>query len=77
MEAKILIAACLIMLAASVSARVGCMDNSKHTDTRDGYDYKNYHYVSCTCQCERYRWLERGRCLRCNHYHTDLATRDV
>ncbi len=50
---------------------IGCLDDSKHTYTYDGYDYKNYHYVSCNCPCERYQWLfERGKCMKCGHYRS-------
>ena len=44
------------------------MDNSLYGDTRHGYDYKQYHYVACTCPCERYcQSIKRGICERCSH----------
>ncbi|CDK31061.1 hypothetical protein [Candidatus Babela massiliensis] len=46
-----------------------CLDNSKHTNTCDGYDYKDYHKVKCYCPCDRYPQLfERGKCTKCGHY---------
>jgi hypothetical protein len=48
---------------------VGCMDNSKHTNRSEGYDYKTYHYVACACRCERYEQLfDRGACAHCGHF---------
>lgn len=58
----------LFYVCTSRSA-IGCMDNSKHTDTSDGYDYKTYHHVSCTCPCDSYpHYLDRGQCMKCGHY---------
>ncbi len=53
----------------SLIAAPGCMDNSYHVDRCAGYDYKNYHQVTCLCPCERYPHLfERGTCRKCWHY---------
>jgi hypothetical protein len=47
----------------------GCMDNSKHLCTANGYDYKKYHYVCCNCPCDRYaQSFDRGRCEECLHF---------
>lgn len=54
------------------------MDNSKHGDISDGYDYKKYYYVGdCFCPCNRYaQSFNRGRCERCLHFRApqDLET---
>lgn len=65
----------MLFLQAIVLADDGCMDNSKHLDTRDGYDYKKYHYVFCTCPCDRYFHSDdRGLCEQCMHYR---APKDI
>jgi|GEM_PF-5728190 hypothetical protein len=62
----------LFFLSITVSraqADIGCMDKSKHTDTRDGYDYKTLHYVECTCPCHKHRHTARkNKCSQCDHY---------
>lgn len=59
-----------LAIISEATAKMGCMDNSKHGDTSNGYDYKNYHYVYCTCPCERYKQsFNRGRCEQCWHFH--------
>lgn len=61
---------CLITYSCFNMAQIGCMDNSKHADTCLGYDYKNYHYVQCSCPCYRYpHLLDRDTCARCGHFH--------
>lgn len=75
MNKKVGILYLCIMWASIGNAQIGCMDNSKHTNTKDGYDYKRYHYVRCTCPCDRYfQSFKRGRCERCLHYH---APKDI
>lgn len=68
----------LLCLALStvhgMSARVGCMDNSRHGYQHDPDcsrypDYKDLHFVGCSCPCEQYpqrAWY--GECSRCGHY---------
>lgn len=59
----------MMLLPHNTEPQVGCMDNSKHLDTCDGCDYKTYHYVYCTCPCQRYaRSYDRGRCEKCLHF---------
>jgi len=52
-----------------LNGRVGCMDNSWHL--KKAYDDKTYHYVYCTCPCEkRYEQSpNRRKCWKCRHYH--------
>jgi hypothetical protein len=51
-----------------LSAGVGCLDNSWRLLRR--YDSKEYHVVSCNCPCDKYEQLEdRGRCIKCRHFH--------
>lgn len=58
-----------MVLMVPVLGQIGCMDNSKHTDISDGYDYKTLHYVQCNCPCHKYRHLHRkGKCFKCRHY---------
>ncbi|MBY0109501.1 MAG: hypothetical protein K2X90_00070 [Candidatus Babeliaceae bacterium] len=53
----------------SLYGSVGCMENSKHAQTKDGYDYKTLHYVECSCPCQKQRHLIRkGKCFKCRHY---------
>jgi len=60
----------MIFSFTTIFPQIGCIDNSKHLDTSDGCDDKRYHYVYCTCNCERYlRTYNRGRCEQCWHYH--------
>lgn len=62
----------LIFLFTSIElgAKPGCMDNSKHADLCDGWDYKDYYYVYCNCPCDRYpHTFDRDRCTQCLHYH--------
>ncbi len=59
----------MVHLAVSVQAAPGCMDNSYHADACAPYDYKNYHYVECSCPCDRYAQLySRGLCGGCHHF---------
>jgi hypothetical protein len=65
----------ILLLAATLKAEVGCIDKSKHLDTWDGPDYKKYHYVDCTCPCDRYyHSYDRGLCEICMHYR---APKDI
>ncbi len=58
---------------SALQAAVGCMDNSYHADPCVAYDYKNYHYVCCSCRCARYAHsLNRGMCRRCGHYRVPV-----
>lgn len=56
------------IIATSIQARIGCMDNSNHLEKFG--DTKSYHYVACTCPCQRYKQLaDRNTCTKCGHYH--------
>jgi len=58
------------LFITALSAEVGCMDNSKHRDISDGYDYKRLHYVYCSCPCKMHKNLsKKGRCSKCLHFH--------
>ncbi|MEX0940809.1 MAG: hypothetical protein WDZ41_05610 [Candidatus Babeliales bacterium] len=73
---KLLLALSLFM--GNIYGEFGCMDNSKHLDTRTGPDFKNYHYVSCTCPCYRYKQsFKRGRCEECLHYRAPRGTLQI
>jgi len=39
-----------------------CIDNSKHLT--ESYDTKEWHYVTCYCNCET---IKSSRCLECGH----------
>lgn len=59
----------ILLMYQGLHAAVGCMDNSYHADPCVRYDYKNYHYVCCSCRCDRYaHGLDRGKCRHCAHY---------
>lgn len=63
-----------LLFFGNVAAQIGCMDNSKHTYTKDGYDYKTLHPVACSCPCQTQRHLARkGKCFKCRHYFKDDA----
>ena len=65
----------LCLQSILIKTEVGCLDNSKHLDTWDGPDYKKYHYVDCTCHCDRYKHsYDRGLCMICMHYR---APKDI
>ncbi len=53
----------LLTIPITLSARIGCHDNSHHLTTKQ-YDYKEDHAVECYCQCAD----TLGRCLQCGHY---------
>lgn len=60
---------CALLSCSTICGQVGCMDNSKHMDPKAGPDFKTYHYVYCTCPCQRYAHSnDRGRCEKCLHY---------
>ncbi len=66
---KIIALTIILLKILTARAEFGCMDNSKHTCIADGYDYKKYHYVCCTCPCDRYAHsFDRGRCEICLHF---------
>ncbi len=52
----------LLPIPMTLTARVGCRDNSHHLTKK--YDYKEDHAVECYCQCAD----TLGRCLQCGHY---------
>lgn len=49
----------------------GCQDNSKHLE-RGTIDYKQWHYVACTCPCDKYQLRPDNRCSECEHLHTAI-----
>lgn len=63
---KVLLFLCI---CAPAYAEIGCMDNSYHV--QQDYDYKQYHYVRCTCPCKQYQhYMSKGyRCSKCGHAH--------
>lgn len=67
---KILMTCLLQAAVVNMHAEIGCMDDSKHRDIRDGYDYKTLHYVNCSCACRDHKNLnKKARCSKCLHYH--------
>ena len=60
----------LFLIGKSLQAKLGCIDNSFHHDVTKRPDFKTYHYVSCTCPCDRYAQFDaRSRCTKCKHFH--------
>ena len=58
----------LIKFPGLLKAEMNCLDNSYHLTKP--YDYKNYHFVACTCPCTEYQNFEnRGQCQQCLHFH--------
>ncbi len=47
----------------------GCQDNSRHLE-RGTIDYKQWHYVACSCPCDKYQLRPDSRCSECEHLHT-------
>lgn len=75
MKKELLLLIIMFTNTFALKAEVGCIDNSKHLDTWDGPDYKKYHYVDCTCPCDRYyHSYDRGLCEICMHYR---APKDI
>lgn len=61
----------LYLITFNVFANQDCIDNSKHTYIKNGFDYKKYHKVICNCPCQRYPQLfDRGQCTKCGHFRT-------
>ena len=60
----------LVLLVVQVcKADIGCMDNSYHAQCCDQVDLKRYHFVECTCPCDKYAHsFNRGRCEKCWHF---------
>jgi hypothetical protein len=59
----------MLLTTGTILGDVGCMDTSKHTKIKDGYDYKTLHPVECSCPCRKQRHLLRkGKCFKCGHY---------
>ena len=59
-----------------IYSQVGCMDNSKHTNLKLGYDYKVPYFVKCACPCKTYEILARhgNKCSKCLHYRATVQT---
>lgn len=65
----------MVVAHTPLMAEVGCMENSYHT--KQAYDYKNYHYVDCTCPCTKQQQISsvRGICSECGHCRDPQETR--
>ena len=60
----------LLLATGTSRAKLGCIDNSVHGDPKKRPDFKTYHYVSCSCPCDRYAQFDaRSRCAKCRHFH--------
>ncbi len=71
MKSKILIILSVLFVSLDINAAIGCMDDSKHTNTWDGCDYKTLNYVHCNCNCDQHPYsIEFGKCCNCGHYRT-------
>lgn len=59
-----------------IYSQVGCMDSSKHTNLKLGYDYKVPYFVKCACPCKTYEILARhgNKCSKCLHYRAPVET---
>jgi hypothetical protein len=64
---KYFIASLLLCISGKIYAKIGCMDNSYHLT--QPFDSKNYHFVACNCPCEITVIKNRGKCLKCLHFH--------
>jgi len=51
-----------ILYSTSFFAGVNCIDNSEHLKKR--YDDKEWHSISCDCNCEI---IKGGYCTECKH----------
>ncbi len=59
----------IFLVYSYMIADENCLDNSKHVNLCNGYDYKKYLPVKCYCPCKRYPILfKRGKCNKCGHY---------
>ncbi|MCL4361018.1 hypothetical protein M1446_01520 [Candidatus Dependentiae bacterium] len=56
------------------NSKIGCMDKSYHLDRSNGFDYKTYHYVKCSCPCNKYPKTDDYRCIQCRHFHEPSET---
>ncbi len=58
----------IIVSAVNLTAAPGCIDNSYHLTKL--FDYKNYHYVSCNCPCQKQYKItsKQAQCQKCHHY---------
>lgn len=74
---KLVMIGLLLTQPIMIMAELGCMENSYHT--KEPYDYKNYHYVDCTCPCTRQQQISavRGICSECGHCRDPQETRRV
>lgn len=61
----------LISLPLVIVSAPGCQDNSLHLE-RGTIDYKQWHYVACTCPCDKYQLRPDNRCSECEHLHTAI-----
>lgn len=68
MNLKILILSSMLIASSHAHGAIGCMDNSERLQKTG--DSKSYHYVACTCPCQRYKQIaDRNKCSKCNHFH--------
>jgi hypothetical protein len=61
-----------ISIPLNLLSAPGCQDNSKHLE-RGTIDYKQWHYVTCNCPCEKqYQIRPDGHCSECEHLRTRI-----
>lgn len=59
----------IIIFSVPLGAQIGCMKKSLDLCSPHGCDFKELHYVFCTCPCERYPLIvEKNRCSKCRHF---------
>jgi hypothetical protein len=68
----VVIAIFLLTAAPWLMGKTGCM--SKSWNLTQKFDNKSYHYVSCSCPCDRYKSQgfyaqKKHQCLECGHQH--------
>ena len=61
----------LVSIPLGLASAPGCQDNSLHLE-RGTIDYKQWHYVACTCPCDKYQLRPDNRCSECEHLHTAI-----
>ena len=71
---KKLILILLFFNIKTLFSAIGCMDNSKHANISDGFDYHNYDFVACNCECKKQQYnFDRSQCKRCGHYRAPFG----
>lgn len=77
---RMLVVALFLVTAQATYGAHGCMDKGWHRysgEPDEGVcrrpDYKELHYVGCSCPCLQYRQHEwYGECSRCGHYRRPI-----